>query len=81
MQMYQISLNTGQKKAMARMRKVDEVKLSLVKTFVGTPTYMMPVRLCGLNLKVQILQANYQFHTSLFVIFIYAKDLIKSLVN
>ena len=66
MQMYQISLNTGQKKA---------------KTFVGTPTYMMPVRLCGLNLKVQILQANYQFHTSLFVIFIYAKDLIKSLVN
>ena len=81
MQMYQISLNTGQKKAMARMRKVDEVKLSLVKTFVGTPTYMMPVRLCGLNLKVQILQANYQFYASLFVIYIYAKDLIKSLVN
>ena len=81
MQMYQISLNTGQKKAVTKTRQTEEVKLSLVKTFVGTPTYMMPVRLCGLNLKVQILQANYQFHASLFVIYIYAKDLNKSLVN
>ena len=66
---------------MTKTRQTEEVKLSLVKTFVGTPTYMMPVRLCGLNLKVQILQANYQFHASLFVIYIYAKDLVKSLVN
>ena len=37
------------------------------------------LRLCGLSLRAQIL-ANYQFYASLFDIFTYANDLIKSLL-
>ena len=49
-----------------KTRRTDEVKHILL-------------RLCGLNLRAQILQANYQFYASLFNIYTYAKDLIKSL--
>ena len=65
--MYQISLNTSQQKAVTKTRKMDEVKHILL-------------RLCVLNLRAQILQANYQFYASLFDIYTYAKDLIKSLL-
>ena len=59
--MYQISLNTSQQKAVTKTRKMDEVKHILL-------------RLCGLNLRAQILQANYQFYASLFDIHTFAKE-------
>ena len=41
----------------------------------------IPLRLCGLNLQVQILQTDYQFYASLFDIYTNAKDLIKTLIT